>query len=256
MKQKNLLLLVVLFIGISTFTSCSDDDEDKNKKIEVITFNLTEKESEFKTDKGDKFGESYPGYTLHQYAFNDSKNRVSFSHYYTPETGFAGGFTYTNKTNTKNPNYTNLSAITAKGKSGSTYLTGSTGQETKITINNPEYAFKEMWVTNAAYAYLVIKDGSESGASILGKDFVDGDYFKLIVTGYTAKKEKIGSIDFYLADYRNGKKELVNEWKRIDLGSFKEAEYIEFTMDGTDKNDYGLITPQYFCLDAITLIEK
>ena len=257
MKQRKLLLLLTLFIGVSIFTSCSDDDEDNNKKTQLITFNLTEKESEFKTEEGEKqeVG-SYPNYTLYKSSFNDSKNLITFSHYYTSEFGFAGGFTYTNKTDTKTPDYTNLSAITAKGKSGDTYLTGTTGKNAEITIDNTDYAFKEVWVTNTAYAYLVIKEGSKGTSSMPGKDFVEGDYFKLIVTGSTEDGKKVGSLDFYLADYRDGKKEIVNEWKRLDLSPLREATKITFTMDGTDKNEYGLVTPQYFCLDALTLIEK
>lgn len=255
MKQKNLLLLLTLFIGMSTFTSCSDDeDENKDKKTQVITFNLTEQESEFKTDKGEKqeVG-SFPNYTLYKSSFSDSKNLVTFTHYYTSESGFAGGFTYTNKTDTKTPAYTNISAITAKGKSGSTYLTSTTGQKTKITIDDPAYAFKEVWITNSTYAYLAIKEGS---ASMPVKDFEEGDYFKLIVTGYTADEKKIGSLDFYLADYRDKKTEIVNTWKRFDLEALKNAAYIEFTMDGTDKSGEYLNTPQYFCMDALTLMEK
>ena len=42
------------------------------------------------------------------------KNELEFTHSYTPESGFAGGFTYTNKTDITTPGYTNLSAITGK----------------------------------------------------------------------------------------------------------------------------------------------
>ena len=42
---------------------------------------------------------------------------------------------------------------------------------------------------------------------------------------------------------------------RIDLGSLREANYLVFSMDSSDKGDWEL-TPAYFCADAISLIEK
>ena len=261
MKQKNLLLLFTLFLGLSIFTSCSDDDEKtilNDKKIITITFNdiLKEANSEFKTDKG-KLDEknSSDNYNLYHTTFSDAKDLLTLTHSYTTEYGFAGGFTYTNKTDVSTPGFTNISAITGKGKFGETYLTAATGQKTTITLQNPEnYSFKEIWVTNATYAYLAIKDGNDGFGG--ARKFKEGDYFKLIMTGYDSTNKKIGSQDFYLADYRDKKTEVINEWKQIDLSAFHNATYIEFTMDGTDKGDFGLNTPQYFCVDGITLIEK
>ena len=66
----------------------------------------------------------------------------------------------------------------------------------------------------------------------------------------------MGNIDFYLADYRNGKTDILKEWMRIDLGSLREANYLVFSMDSSDKGDWGINTPTYFCADAISLIEK
>ncbi len=261
MKQKNLLLLFTLFLGLSIFTSCSDDDEKtilNDKKIITITFNdiLKEANSEFKTDKGKRDEDhSFPSYNLYHTTFSDAKDSLILTHSYTPENGFAGGFTYTNKTDVSTPGFTNISAITGKGKFGETYLTAATGQKTTITLQNPEnYSFKEIWVTNATYAYLAIKDGNDGFGG--ARKFKEGDYFKLIMTGYDSTNQKIGSQDFYLADYRDKKTEVINEWKQIDLSAFHNATYIEFTMDGTDKGDFGLNTPQYFCVDGITLIEK
>lgn len=258
MKQKNLLLLFTLFLGLSIFTSCSDDDEN----ILVITFNgaLKEAESEFKTDKGELDKDhSFPSYNLYHTTFSDAKDLLTLTHSYTPEYGFAGGFTYTNKTDVTTPGSTNISAITGKGKYGETYLTAATGQKTAITLQNPKnYSFKEIWVTNATYAYLAMKEGKDNneGKDSFVNQFKEGDYFKLIITGYDAKGQKIGSQDFYLADYRDKKTEIINEWKQIDLSAFHNATHLEFTIDGTDKGDHGLNTPKYFCVDGITLIEK
>ena len=115
--------------------------------------------------------------------------------------------------------------------------------------------------TNTTYDYLAIKDGNDGAGdySIIKGPFSnkDNDWLKLTATGYKADGSKIGSIDFYLADFRNNKQEIVNTWQWFDWSGIKEADYITFEMSSTDNNDNGQMnTPSYFCLDGITLIEK
>ena len=57
-----------------------------------------------------------------------------------------------------------------------------------------------MWITNATYAYLAIKEGY--GVATQFKEEIG---LKVIITGYDSENKKMGNIDFYLADYRNGK---------------------------------------------------
>jgi hypothetical protein len=59
-----------------------------------------------------------------------------------------------------------------------------------------------------------------------------------------------------LADFRNGKSDIVNSWSWIDFTPLASAEYIEFEMSSTDTGDFGMNTPSYFCMDDITLTEK
>lgn len=74
--------------------------------------------------------------------------------------------------------------------------------------------------------------------------------------GYQANGSEIGKVDFYLADYRDGKTKVVNTWEWFDWSSIEDADYIQITLSSTDNNDYGMATPSYFCLDGITLIEN
>ena len=42
----------------------------------------------------------------------------------------------------------------------------------------------------------------------------------------------------------------------MDMGtSLGETDVLKFELTTTKKNDYGPMTPSYFCLDGITLIE-
>lgn len=254
MKKLSLFLLVSVF----AFCGCSDDDgdpKDGDKKEVIISFEnrLTEAESEFTPT------DNQPTGTV-EINIKDNQNLIECNHYYAAW-GFAGGFTYTNKTDITTPGSSNNSAITARGKNGNTYLTVYTNSynTAKITNLNQEiYTFKGTWVTNSTYAYLAVKDGNDGYNN--DTKFENDDWFKLTAIGHKADGSIIGSVDFYLADYRNGKKEIVNEWKWFDWSSIKSAEYITFEMSSSDNSEFDGIsymdTPSYFCLDGITLVEK
>ncbi|TXH54447.1 MAG: DUF4465 domain-containing protein [Bacteroidia bacterium] len=242
MKKLSLLLLLSTFI----FCACSDDDE-----VNVVAgfeSQLSETESEYSSTTGTKYDDIYFHTT-----FKDEQELLEFDHYYS-SWGFGGGFIYTNKTDITTPGYTNNSAITGTGKYGKVYLTSYYNSFTpsKIVNLNPDlYKFKGMWVTNSTYAYLSIKDGDS-----MAKKFVAGDWFKLTITGYSSSKAEIGRINFYLADFRDGKSININTWQWVDLSSLNNASYIEFSMSSTKNNTWGMLTPSYFCLDGITLAQK
>lgn len=42
----------------------------------------------------------------------------------------------------------------------------------------------------------------------------------------------------------------------FDLTPIQNAVKVKFIPDSSDKNEYGIKTAAYFCLDGITLIEK
>ncbi len=95
-----------------------------------------------------------------------------------------------------------------------------------------------------------------------GTSGTEPDWVKLTVLGYDAANQKIGSLDFYLADYRNlgGKPDaIVDQWTWVDLASLQDARSLKFAMDedpsdktiGWDGNLY-LDHPAYFALDNLT----
>jgi len=252
------LSFLFLMMSVFAFWSCDDDDDvlDELDDIEVVSFEnqLTQPESEYKTTEGVK---ENPNDFYFKWSFKDSKNLLEFSHYY-GDWGFGGGFTYTNKTDTKTPGFVNISAITGKGKFGKVYLTSKTDNFTMAKITNlqpDEYEFRGAWVTNTTYAYLVIRDGNDGNNPPLARKFKDGDYFKLTAIGYNAHKKELGRADFYLADFRNGKSKIVDHWEWFDWSSLEDAAYIEFELTSTDIGEYGINTPAYFCIDGITLEE-
>ena len=87
------------------------------------------------------------------------------------------------------------------------------------------------------------------------RNFDEGDWFKLTAVGHASDGTETGSVDFYLADFRDGKSTVVNTWEWFDWSALANAAYITFELESTDKGDYGMNTPSYFCLDGVTLQE-
>ena len=114
----------------------------------------------------------------------------------------------------------------------------------KNTLGN--YNIKSMMVTNSTYAYLDMKNGTP----LVSKIFTSGDWFKMIVKGYLNKKET-NSVDYYLADFRNGKSFISKNWEKISLVSLSVVDSVAITFDSSDKGSFGVNTPQYVCIDNI-----
>ena len=192
-------------------------------------------------------------------SFTDSQNLVEMPSYYA-SWGFGGGFTYTNLSDKETAGFTNISSIVGTGKFGDVYLTANSGSFTTASIKNlqsDKYVFKGAWVTNTTYAYLAIKDGNDGNdVAYVKGPFAEGDWFKLTAVGYDAADTEIGRVDFYLADFRNGSTKIVDSWEWFDWSSLADADHISFELSSTDENEYGMVTPAYFCLDGITLIKK
>ena len=244
MKKFSVLLAALLRVAL---WSCSDDDAAKANLTVSFENSLSGAEATFQGTDGEPFGEW--GYYVT--SFKDPQQLAQFSHYYA-SWGFGGGFTYTNTTDVSTSGFTNLSAITGKGQNGKVYLTAATANEVRITnLQSATYQFKGAYITNTTYAYLAMRDGNDGGSNLV-KKFGADDWFKLTATGYTASDTPLGSIDFQLAKGTD----VLSSWQWFDWSAIADAAYIVFTMSSSDTNEYGMVTPGYFCLDMVTFIER
>lgn len=159
-----------------------------------------------------------------------------------------GGIVCSEKRDTITPGPGNqYSSVTASGalnskKYGVVYAPGAIVCPANA---NGSYSIKSIMLTNSTYAYLDMMNGS-----LYGKKFVAGDWFKLIIKGFKSKVQT-ASIEVYLADFRNGKSEILKTWKKVDLSSMNEVDSISFNFDSTDKGAWGMNTPAYVCIDNI-----
>lgn len=248
--KKNLVSLI-LMIGL-IFASCEKEDLPL---IEIISLDnlLSQPNTEWTGDKSGK--ETVGEYNTTWFnQFTDSKNLLVFDNYFS-ESSYGtswGGFAYTNKSDKTTAGYTNNSAITGGARSGKVYFTANTNSFTPALISFKDgkaHPVMGLWVTNSTYAYLSMQNGDE-----FAKKFGEGDWFRLDIYGKNAAGEDTQKISVYLADYRGGKKEMLDQWKWIDLSGLKDIVSVHFELSSSDTGDFGMNTPSYFCIDDITLV--
>ncbi len=80
----------------------------------------------------------------------------------------------------------------------------------------------------------------------------EGDYFKLIIHGLDADGAETGtSVEYMLAEYKNGQLIQSDQWEWIDLSSLGEIGGFYYTMETTDAGMWGPNTAMYFCMDKL-----
>lgn len=148
------------------------------------------------------------------------------------------------------------SAITGKGKLGSSYIIGywntSDGAEEEgleaasCSITSPAGNFypESICVTNTTYTYFSMKNGDA-----YAKKFTDDDQLILNIYGQTPEGEIVGPVKAYLA---NGTK-LVSDWVEVKLNTLGLVKGLFFTMESTDSGQWGMNTPAYFAIDQINI---
>jgi hypothetical protein len=157
------------------------------------------------------------------------------------------GFAYSNIKNTTAKGWTSqYNAITGGGQGGSaTYAVGYIGFITPPTmvLNEPSVV-NGLYVTNNNYAYYSMLYGGPFGA----KQFGDGDWFLLTMTGKDAAGAVTGTVNFYLADGTD----IVNDWRYVNLASLGVVKSVEFGLSSTDNDPvWGMNTPGYFVIDTV-----
>lgn len=110
-------------------------------------------------------------------------------------------------------------------------------------------------IVNTAYAYYSMLNGDQFAKKFGGETGNDPDFFKLSIHGYRAGNQ-IGSVDFYLADYRfadNSKDYIVSDWETVGLSSLGTIDSLQFSLESSDTRPppIGMNTPAYFAMDQI-----
>jgi hypothetical protein len=177
-----------------------------------------------------------------------------FTNYYSSY--YWGGFTASNRTDlTQSGLDAQYTAITAGGYNGSAQygVAYTFGSQTDVyTADGTTQTVTGCYVTNNLWAYQSIVNGDATSTPFGGTSGNDPDWFKLTATGKNASGQTIGTLDFYLADYRfdnNEEDYVVDTWEWFDLSSLGAVHTISFSLSSTKGDSYGMLTPAYFCID-------
>lgn len=144
-------------------------------------------------------------------------------------------------------------ACVAKGGlkgEGTPYLIGyyseytSLGYSTNILGFNEEYYPKEIYVCQDNNTFYSLTHGDSHA-----KKFTAKDTLALIISGINDQYEELTSVTYYLAV-----DSVFNQaWTKVDLTPLGKCAALSFRMTSTDTGAYGMNTPAYFALDALTV---
>lgn len=235
---RNRFFYAAALFAVVNLASCSKDD-DNNGPVAV------QKTVDFETvalGNGGYTNDFPDGLMLQGLDFYNSYN-AAYSSF--------EGFAVSDNTDTGTPGLANQYSVWAGGGAGgldqfAVIFAGFTETTHCAFTNGVERKFLSLKVNNSTYVALSMRDGDD-----FAKKFAAGDWFKLIVTGLGADGEPIGSVEYYLADFRDGRSFICSEWADIDLSGLGKVNRLEFTFASTDNGQYGMNTPAYACIDNI-----
>lgn len=208
-----------------------------------------------------------------------SSNGVEFLNSYTDwgQGSYSwNGWAYSNGTNTKDSAVVldsssgttavkfyadrQYSASTGRGVNGSTNY--AIGYEdfypgpTPPVIKLPQAtSLSGVYFTNTTYDYLSMAYGDAFGGKKFGGPTGnDPDWFKLTITGSDSAGHATGSVDFYLADFRNPDDPyIINHWTWRNLSRLgTNVRTLGFRLASSDTGSFGFYTPSYFAIDDFT----
>ncbi len=177
-----------------------------------------------------------------------------------------GGFTYSDVNDTTTAGFGNQFAVYGDGKDRSGSGVYGIGYIDAWNGINPTVSFASavavngFYVNNTTYAALDMLTGSSFSKKFGGVSGNDEDWFKLTVQGFDAGSSSLGSVDFYLADYRfadNGQDYILNDWTFVDLsGLGSDVSSLKFSLSSSDTGGLGMNTPSYFAIDDMQAVPE
>jgi len=113
--------------------------------------------------------------------------------------------------------------------------------------------------TNNTFTYKSMRYGDGFSKKFGGPLGTDPDYLRLFVIGYDDDDVAVDTLgledmndEIALADFRMNRNYLNKNWTFYISGGFKKnIVRMEFQLESTDTGQFGINTPQYFCLDNL-----
>ena len=252
MKTKSIFAIAAIVCGIVLMTSCSGkSDVPVTKQTYTISFEgQTLNADGFWC--GDETGEPFDNWGSQAYSCLYKEAGTEFVANYTPAWGTWTGFAISSRTATSFNSATmtpdQFNNITGTARSGKNFCVVYPFGES-IEFGGP-VTLKGFWYTNNAWTVDAILNGDGMSPGVFEAD----DFLKCVVYP-TPADENLMSGARYEIDLASGG-DYVKGWQYCDLSTldaFKNIKSISFGFEGSKKNDYGLTTPTYICIDDIVI---
>ena len=240
MKKNNFFLAIISF-GLF-FASCQPETEIKTTLIDFEDVALVDSV----WNGSDLSG----GYTINNSIFKNSYDSASFGGF---TMYFWSGFACSAKKDTQTGGFFNQYSVIAGSGALSSKQFALAYDSASVTCSaneNGNFKIASAMITNSTYAYLDMLNGSD-----YSKKFTTGDWFKVIITGYL-NNVKQSSVEYYLADFRDGKSILSKTWQKVDLSSIGTVDRLSLTFDSSDKTGGWMNTPAYACIDNVVFEQE
>ncbi|MDR1698946.1 MAG: DUF4465 domain-containing protein [Prevotellaceae bacterium] len=244
MKKKYFYVVAFAALSVFCFSSCGEENErfteiEVTKEVQRISFERV-------ALNADGYQNIFPdGLILSDVDFYNHSDAFSWS-----------GFAVSENTDKTTAGYDNEFSVFADGGVNNSqkfaiaydgYYDGASYAKTECKLpQGQQVKFKGLWINSATITALSIKNGDA-----FAKKFEAGDWFKIIIVGFDGNGNKTAEKEFYLADFRDGKTFICNEWTFVDLSALGKVNKLEFAFDSTDKGTFGVNTPKYACIDDI-----
>lgn len=242
MKKTKFLYLLLAIGCVFNFTACNDDNENDPVIEKTATIDF------------ENIALPSAGFVNNQ---KYEVNGIEFSNKYTESEygGYWEGFSYSQITGDTTSETLQYSVYAESGAEKSkkfaiSYASFESPTNFKF-IKNEIRTFKSVMVNNSTNTALSIKNGDH-----FSKQFEANDWFKVIFTGYDINSTAGKTVEYYLADYRNNKTYICNQWTKVNLEPLGKVNKITVTFDSSDKGEFGVNTPQYVCIDNLVYIEE
>ncbi len=184
-----------------------------------------------------------------------SSGSATFNNVWNDPGDFWSGFAYSNTSDTTTAGFTNqYSAFPGGGAGGSdNYAIGYTASA-QIDFASPTQILGA-YFTNTTYAALSMLNGDPFAKQFGGVTGDDPDFFKLLINGLDDTGNIVGTVEYFLADYRfadNALDYVVDTWEYVALDSLGAVSALSFGFESSDVGGFGINTPTYFALDDLT----
>ena len=103
-----------------------------------------------------------------------------------------------------------------------------------------------LWVNNTAYTLNALLNGDG-----MTGDFGENDWFKIVATGFNGEN-KTGEVEFFLGKGN----QIIKEWTRWNLAGLGKVTKVQFDLQSSKKNEWGMTTPAYFAFDDVAVRMK